>query len=251
MFLLICDLAINPSEGFPCDLQHVPSVILSIDPGMRFLLLCHAVAREKASFLGAITSYSKAEYLDVSGRLCKALVCEPPVRIAETIAAWAKEHSTFAQLLIEEDTHEFSAGNLPIRVFFAQFLRFQLDKLADPQFFCWPGMWMCERAGTWDLENSQRLFNRHEALFMDGPDGDVYPRVLRNKNAKFVTRTFDAFYSNVAAYELTRQWIVEDGPFELDFLWLTSQYSRAEVGDWASHIFEQSFGVRPDAFRIL
>lgn len=91
------------------------------------------------------------------------------------IDTWVKKHLGFAQLLTEEDTHQFSAGNLPVRVFFAKFLRFQLDKLATPQFFCWPGMWMSERAGIWNVEDALRLFNRHEALFIDGPEA-MYTR---------------------------------------------------------------------------
>jgi hypothetical protein len=112
-------------------------------------------------------------------------------------------------------------------------------------------MWMGERPGRLSLEDAVRLFKEHEALFLDREDGDIYPRVLSGKDPAAVETTFNAFYAANAVYEMTRQWIVDDGEFELDFLWLTSKYSRSEIKDWAGFYLEQSYGVRPDAFRIL
>jgi hypothetical protein len=251
LFLLICDLAINPSDGFPFELQRVPSVLKSIDPGTRFYFLCQAVARQRSALLGSIAQYSKEEYLQVSHLLCQAIGCRPPADIASTVARWGQDHAGCQALLKEDETFTFEPGNRPVRLFFARFVRYQIDKLASPEFFCWPGMWMGERPGRLSLEDAVRLFKEHEALFLDREDGDIYPRVLSGKDPAAVETTFNAFYAANAVYEMTRQWIVDDGEFELDFLWLTSKYSRSEIKDWAGFYLEQSYGVRPDAFRIL
>lgn len=99
--------------------------------------------------------------------------------------------------------------------------------------------------------NSQDLFRRNQALFVDRPDGDIYPALLQGKDELALSRTFNHFYAVVAAYELTRQWISDEGHFDFDFLWLTSQYSQNEIKEWASRIFEESFNVRPETFRLL
>ncbi len=251
LFLLILDLSINPSDAFPFDLVHVPSVVQSIDPGMRFLMLCQFVATDGQSLLGAITRYSRDEYLEVCARLCKAIVCEPPVRIAETVVSWCKTHPPMRDLLSEDDSFAFAPGNLPVKILFSRFLRFQHDRLTTPEFFCWPGIFSAERPGAWTVDAAKQLFSRHEALFIDRPDGDIYPRALPGKDEATVSRTFNAFYASIAAYELTRQWLVQEGPFDFDFLWLTSQYPQFQVKEWASHYFQQAFGIPPDAIRIL
>jgi hypothetical protein len=52
-------------------------------------------------------------------------------------------------------------------------------------------------------------------------------------------------------YEMTRQWLVEDGSFAYDYGWLTSKFSTAELKDWADDVFKASTGVHPDAFSVL
>lgn len=251
LFLLICDLAINPGDGFPFDLVHVPSVVESVDPGLRFLMLCQSVANSHSGLLGAITEYSKTEYLEVGATLCKALVCEPPAVTGTTVVRWCREHSGARQLLEEDESFAFAAGNLPVRVLFSRFLRFQMDKLEAPQFFCWPGVWSVDRPGSWTVEDSRVLFQRHEALFQDGPNGVVYPRRIPGKDEATLSRTFNQFYASLATYELARQWVMEDGAFDFDFSWLTTEYPRGQVQEWAIHYFQQIYGVNPKAFRIL
>jgi hypothetical protein len=251
LFLLVCDLAINPSDGFPCGIAYVPAMIVSIDPGMRFLMMCQWLAQRGRSLLGAIRQHSKEEYLEVSEALCRAIVSESPAQIGATVRSWARDHTAFRQVLTEEEIFRFSSGNVPVRIFFARFLRLQLDKLEFPNFFCWPGVWMGDRSDGWRVESAGELFEHHGALFVDGPDGGVYPRVLAGKSATDVDQTFQQFYAGVVAYELTRQWTVEDGPFDFDFRWLTSKFPRQDVEAWTSGIFEQSFGVRPEGVKVL
>jgi len=251
LFLLVCDLALNPNDGFPSDLLYAPALIQSLDPGLRFLMLCQWIGLKGREFLSAISRYSKDEYLEVSAALSKPIVCDSPARIGETLRKWSREHLEFQRLLQEDATFDFSPGNLPVRVFFARFLRFQLDKLENPQFFCWPGMWLADRPGVWTVENARQLFSRHEALFMDGPDGSIYPRVLPQTDSDTISNTFNNFYAVVTSYELTRQWMVEDGPFDFDFSWLTTQYPQEQLKKWASDAFEVSFGTRPEAFKVL
>ena len=47
LFLLVCDLATNPSEGYPFDLQCFESFIVSVDPGFRFAFFSREIARHK------------------------------------------------------------------------------------------------------------------------------------------------------------------------------------------------------------
>jgi len=65
---------------------------------------------------------------------------------------------------------------------------------------------------TWTLEEARRLFERHEALFIDAADGEVRPRLPAGCGEAVVAKTFNEFYGSMVSYELTLQWIAEDGP---------------------------------------
>ncbi|MFZ6818991.1 hypothetical protein [Undibacterium sp. Ji22W] len=250
LFLVICDLAMNPADGFLTELKAPASLIMSTDPGWRFVRFCEAV-KSDSSLQSAIESYTSEEYWDVTDRLSTALATPSPRLIAETVLEWSTSHEGWGSLLKEDATFEFNRTNLPIRIIIAKFLSFQRDKLKTPEFFCWPGICTTSHRGPIDLDRAMQLFDEHAALFVDKPDGDVYPRILPCRDEQIVHEVFNDFYQWVASYELTRQWITEDGEFEMDFLWLTSKFSRDEIKVWAANAFKVTYGISPDTFRIL
>ena len=79
LFLLVCDIAINPTDGFPIDLNHFETFIISNDPGIRFVTLCSVINRDKGKWIKAITEYSKKEYIELSEELSNAIACIPPI----------------------------------------------------------------------------------------------------------------------------------------------------------------------------
>ena len=49
--------------------------------------------------------------------------------------------------MTEHRLFAYEIANLPVRLLLAHFVAFSQDKLARPEFFCWPGAWMAgERA---------------------------------------------------------------------------------------------------------
>ena len=127
----------------------------------------------------------------------------------------------------------------------------QRDKLASPQFFCWPGMCLTSYRQPLSPETVVLLFSEHQALFLDRADRDVYPRLVPGKDEMTLQHLLDEFYVWVSMYEMTRQWLVEDGPFEYDYLWLTSKFTSSEIKAWADNNFQIGTGVHPDVFSIL
>ena len=65
LFLLLCDLAINPSRGVPLEIESFEDFILDVDVGVRFTRLCLAV-KELPHLKNIIKDYSKKEYIDLS-----------------------------------------------------------------------------------------------------------------------------------------------------------------------------------------
>ena len=109
------------------------------------------------------------------------------------------------------------------------------------------GLWLAQTEGAkfW-LQVVTELRNRGvQDIFIACVDG------LKGFPDAIEAGLLDNFYMWVSMYEMTRQWLVDEGPFEYDYNWLTSKFTSAEIKAWADSGFEKSTGVHPDTFSIL
>lgn len=251
LFLLICDVALSPSEGLFLPMTDPASIVWSTDPAWRFLFLCRSAKEEGSDFKRSIKTYSPQEYWDVSQRLSDRILSPSPRQLAEAVCRYADVCPTWTRLMEEDRTFEYRGENFPVRVLLARFTRFQQDKMKAPHFFCWPGMCMSSFRQALDGETALELFHEHQALFLDSTDRDVYSRRVPGRSEDALQRLLDEFFTWVSMYETTRQWIVENGPFGYDYGWLTSKFASTETKAWADNAFKVSMGVHPDDFSIL
>ena len=252
LFLLICDVAMNPTDGFPFDIRHYQSFLISNDPGERFYLLCMMVKTKHPELKTAIQHYSKEEYIQTSKTLAATLSCPSPYDSCTHINQWIGQQASLQKLLAEEARFAYQKPNLPVRLFFAKFLRFQQDKYKYPDLFCWPGV---RFAGFGDnampLDEVQRVFDRHKAIFIDDEDGDIHPTLFPGYDESQIEDTFNDFFVWNTLYDMVRKWIIEPGPFTYNYRWITSKYPARELKTWVTSIFTASFDHSPDDFRIL
>jgi hypothetical protein len=249
LFLLICDLALNPGEGFPFPLKFPAAFVPDVDPTARFDLFCRLVAQVCPQAATIIRTYSRREYEEASNMLAEAAAVAPPLAVAREFASWPVRSQPMAQLMDEYRTFAYGPMNFPIRVLFSHFLAFMQDKAQRPEVFCWPGAAM---AGTRVSPEIADLFDRHGALFVDKADDDgVFPRLRRDRVEAATEATFNTFYGAVVAYDVVRQWIVEDGPFRYDYAWLSQTRSAGELKAFADARFMDAFGVHPDTAELL
>ena len=248
LFLLICDLAINPTRGFPFDIVSYEDFILDVDVGVRFGRLCQVV-REFPELRTAIQQFSYDEYVEVSERLTAEAEYDHPLSALRAVVEWVEKSRGLEQLMSEHKTFEFDLTNLPIRVFFSHFVSLTRDKLMHPEFFCWPGAHMVGQRAT---EEKMELWLRHLSLFSDkGDKPGVYARQWPDREDSAIMKMFHGFYGSMALYDVTRQWILKDGPFVLDFEWMMENYSKEQVEAWANDTFKQVYGVDLRDFEIL
>jgi hypothetical protein len=249
LFLLICDLAINPTRGLHYDIENFEEFINDVDVGVRFLRLSQAVDY-LPHLRSCIKEYSKVEYELVSEALAEVCGFDKPLAALEELVGWIDKSEGIQALLKEYETFDYIPTNLTLRVFFSHFISFCRDKLLRPEFFCWPGVWM---VGDYASEDGMAIWLRHLSLFSDrGDKPGIYPRSQPGCNPDVVHRTFEQFYGWVVLYDLTRQWILTDGPFICNFEWLTEgNHSQAETDAWASDLFKHVYGIGLDEFEVI
>jgi hypothetical protein len=249
LFLLICDIAINPCRAITSQIEDFARFIDDVDVGIRFQMLCDAI-RVKPELRTAIRECSRNEYVKYSGQLAKACGFEDPIVELEKISGWVRSLECAVRLMQEHASFDFNLHNLPVRVIISHFLSFSVDKLSNPEFFCWPGRWMAGR----DTDDSKmKIWLRHLSLFTDRSDKPgIYPRVQPGRGPSHVQATFEQFYGGVVLYDITRQWVLRDGDFDLNFEWLVnSEYREDEAVAWVDRILMNTFGIRIADFEIL
>lgn len=248
LFLLICDLAINPTRGFPFPLNAPEDIIIDIDPGARFTRLCEA-AKQNPALSTAIQSRSLEEYVEVAGALTAPCGYDHPMAALETFVDLIDKDDGAAVLMREWESFRFTPSNQPIRVMVSHFLAFCRDKYEHPEFFCWPGAYT---AGGGVTETYQEMFLRNLSLFSDRSDNDgIFPREIRGRDQDAIQETLNVFFGSTLLYNLTRQWILEDGPFCYDFHWLTGRHENDDIVAWAKKTFEANFGAHPEALEFV
>jgi hypothetical protein len=249
LFLLICDMAINPGTGFPFSPKSFASFINDTDPGQRFISLSRMVVLKCPNVANAICNYTRSEYEAVSKELASALVLDAPLDIVKTVTNWVKISESLQALMGEYASFKYSPGNLVPRLLLSHFLAFAEDKLSTPEFFCWPGAWM---AGERVCQRSANIFEKHSALFMDKADDDgLFPRVFSHRREEDVHETFNSFYASCVVYDMTYQWIVKPGKFIYDYRWLSQEGAQSDLKSFAERHFEMIYGIHPDKVELL
>ena len=173
----------------------------------------------------------------------------PPLKIAQTIVDWSVSQELLIKLMEEDRIFRFSSMDMPARLLFARYISFCHDKIKRPEIFCWPGVWF---AGVRCSEESEAIFNRNCALFVDKEEDDgIFPVALSGRDSSIVHQTFNQFYNWIVIYDFISQWIIEKGPFKYEYEWLSNNHNLSEVKSWVAGGFECSFGIHPDSFEIL
>ena len=249
LFLLVCDLAINPASGFPVTILNFESFILDINPGARFAIFCRLIAKKYPGLKNSVRNCNRAEYEEISRQLSEGAREASPLLIAQFFARWSAPDGRLSSLRDEYESYVFEPVNFVLRYLFAHFLAFQEDKSKRPEFFCWPGAWM---AGNNLDESAARLFDKHGALFVDKEDDDaVFPRLQPGRDQVVVDKAFDMFYQHAVVYDLTNQWISRSGPFRYEVNWLKPQASPQQMKEFLRGNFKAAFQFDPETVALI
>jgi len=245
LFLLICDIAINPTNGFPIDIYDYENFIIKNDPGIRFINICYEVLKNKEYALKKCKELTKETYIELSSLINNSIRCKCSYKIIEDILKWGKSES-IKNLLREETIHKYENNHLPLRLFLAKFIRFQEDKYENPHFFCWIGYHIPNANSHKVME----LFVKHKALFMEDEDGGIKPTIQKAYDKEDSLNTFDMFYTHIILYELILKWISEDGPFKLNYKWLFGQRNDENISN-IKKFFKNHFNIELEEVQVL
>jgi hypothetical protein len=252
IFLLVCDLAINPDNGFPSNLSQPKSFIRNNDPGCRFVDFCAFINRSKENVEYSIINYSKEEYINLAHLLCKGIGAHSSYEsIHDRVREWMEKDSV-KQLLYEDSISNFSEGNLPIKVLLAKFINFQIDKYKSPHIFCWFGIHGHANSESEldDFITANEYYLKHHCLFTDDYDGEVKPVIFNSVDPINTYKTFNEFYGYALTYDLVMKWVAEEGEFSFDYKWLLGDRHEESL-EGIKNYFKRSFNFSIDEIKSI
>lgn len=248
LFLFVCDMSINPTVGFPAPIESYEDFFLEADPGIRFAMLCKAVATEAPELRTFVTNYSSEEYRTLAQKLGKLTGLGNHLNDLARLKKHASASNEAASLVKEHRSFRFTPNNIVLRVLTGEFLTFVSDRVEAPEFFCWTGYWLTRGGG----ERQRELWLKHLSLFSDKvDDGALYARTHPGRNKEDVLEVFNQFFAAILLYDLSKQWVLNSDPFRLDYSWLTSSATDPIFLERVNAVFHKHYGVNLSEFMLV
>jgi hypothetical protein len=247
LFMAVCDMSINPTVGFPAPIGDFETFFLDADPGIRFAILCKAIADHAPELRRLVVGYTADEYRAVVRTLSDVTGLRNHLNDLSLLDRHARENCQASTLVEEHRSFKFTQDNIVLRVLTGEFLAFVRDRLERPEFFCWTGHWLTVGGG--ELERA--LWLKHLSLFSDKvDDGALFARLHPGRDEGDTLEMFNQFYASMLLYDLTKQWVLNPGEFRLEYSWLTSSPTPGFI-ERVKGVFIRHFGVGIDQFVLV
>ncbi|GAN69485.1 hypothetical protein [Acetobacter orleanensis] len=247
IFLLICDLSINPTSCFPGAIENFEEFIPSVDPGTRFSKLCKVIRNNK-NIINKLNDLSKGEYCEISEFICEKAGIKSPTEIFREVSMWPEMSKEINEIMEEGRILSFSAENMPVRLILYKFVEFYSNKYKNPDFFCWIGY---KLASSKLPENGMDIWLSQQTLFTKRSDKPgVFVRNFPNIKNENLVKTLGEFYNFLVLRDLTVQMVMKEGNFDMFFDKFVETDTNTSY-EWAQDIFKNVYDVTPEEFKVL
>ena len=138
LFLLLCDIALNPDEGYPNPISNDGNFVYRTHPGIRFMKLCKILS-ENQEVLKILENLSLKSYEAVCEIFCRKAGWATPIEVFERVLSLFAKIEGLEELNSKEDSGDFGEMDVPLWFFLSQHRSFLETKSQVPHFFCWSG----------------------------------------------------------------------------------------------------------------
>jgi hypothetical protein len=245
LFLLLCDISLNPCVGYPDDITNYAGLLEEISPGIRFLRGCEVV-RDQRDLCGDVFSLDRNSYEQVSKTICSAMRVKTPWEIAQSITDLAMRMPSLESLRKEFTGNcKFKLNSVPIRYTFLKHILFMEDKAKHPEIFCWPAQnfTLLSRKKSSIADYAKKLLRKHSPpFFAHGMNSPVVPTPQDGADPSGLERVSATYFKWIIIYDLITQLISRDGPFCFNYVWLNPDKDQDWYQKWIEKDFKDLLG---------
>lgn len=254
LFLLLCDIALNPSYGYPIksdDLERLPE---SVHPGVRFLRAAEVI-RNYPDLASSIKNGNDAEYAETADTICrKAGGWLAPSEIASAVLKLVSENPMRDTFFQDYLANAYGETNPALRFLGIRHWSFMEAKSRSPACFCWPGLQCVMNAGDIDVDPRGNLATFSPPFVRSTSDEGFSLRYMfppgTVSDVKRADKIINDFFTFQIFVDTVRQLVASSGPFILNYWWIHPDLSWAYFEQLIEGAFTRH-GVRSlSEFRI-
>jgi hypothetical protein len=249
LFLLVCDIALNPTLGYPDVLNDTERFTKNWHPGFRFLKLC--------SYLRTVRNAKKWDSLSIAedfeeftNEVCSAVGFDGPVCVAnkciELLGSFGVE--TIVQQVTRYETR---LPNLPVRYVIGKHAMAMKERTKLPFFPSMPASFV---EGDLEYQESiDRVMASLDPPFVRRKNRGIEPVLPRYAEYdEGVLRTFQSSFTKwLLILSLGRQLAARRGPFVYALPWVDSSKTADELSSVVAEDFGAASGYSPVEINIL
>lgn len=249
LFMVLCDIALNPSSGYPHNIMDYEHFIEDVSPGVRFMIGARMINR-LPQLKNRLIDLSINEYQEVATEICHPVGWKTPQQTAAAITDMWNGTDVLQELGHENRNGDFQPENMPIRFYYANHLNLMRDKSRNPEFFCWPAKHIVVETNrvtdlqqtVTDLQQTMNLFASHQPPFIaKSMDARVEANLVIT-NSDRLTRVISTFFKWQISYDIVRQWIARIGHFSFNYCWIDPGYTGLDYQGSIEEDFHRDFG---------
>jgi hypothetical protein len=229
-FLLLCDIAMNPSFGFPEGIETFAGFIEAVHAGHRFHYLCMLVARSP-QVVDALSSVNRHSYLQTMAFICGSLGWKTPLDVAAKWLHIYLEADLLSDLIKLRNNHDFTRDaqgvsmSMPVRLAASRQVSLLQDKLRMPEVFCWAGHYLGIGVRGHSESVLTRTLNKHPAPFAilneykDGPIVYLCGVDTTPPDDQKAKEVIEQHFSVQMSADVMRQTIARHGDYAFNYMW--------------------------------
>lgn len=242
LFLLLCDIALNPDEGYPNPISNDGNFVYRTHPGIRFIKLCKILS-ENQEVLKILENLSLKSYEAVCEIFCRKAGWATPMEVFEQILTLFARIGGLDELNSKEDSGDFGEMDVPLWFLLSQHRSFLETKSQIPHFFCWSGSFLCFKENNTEAACAQELLSWHLPPFMGTLDKGINTANLPQMTEDLRTKFINNYFATQVQYDLVRQWISKHGDFVFRYQW-KPEINDGEMESCLNN-FKLNFGFYP------
>jgi hypothetical protein len=251
LFLLLCDIALNPDQGYAFKVEIDDAFPAVVHPGIRFVRLCKAVARDH-SIANRVADLSIDAYQSVTAALCDQLGWRSPNAIHRHVVASLGNVEKFRNTRDDVRAGRWDHHHLPFRLYLCLHEQMLNERIERPHYFCWIANYLSlsNKASMGREADIREWLDRNLPPFempLGGSLSEIAvsrPDLSRDQEERLIS----IYFSSLAVTDLQRQWLARSGNMVLSFSWQAQLTPELEEDIRAT--FERNFGVSINALRV-
>lgn len=246
LFLLACDITLNPGEIYPFARFCPDTLVKSTHPSTRFERVTTAVSKIRSQLLHNF-KYDDDAYLQMSSQLCAVIDEISPNLVAEEIIHLFDGIPGAKSILDGAPSNVFRLPSIPLKFYIWKHYTLMLDKIQHPAYFCWPAP--CSVRMT--LNYPQVFMRNTPPLISPSFDGKIMStQSFYGDNSDLEHGLYDYLISQLLN-DVIRQWIAKPGPFATSYDWIDPGRAPCLWQNIVRDYFKENFDFGIDQVKVI